>query len=372
MKQPHEYKRRILLCVIGKTPQIVTETLYKLTVDSTPAFTPTELHLTTTAEGARSARHALLGVEERHGEFDKFCRDYSMENISFTPQNIHIISGPSGVFIDDALYSEHNQITADFITKTVQHFTQDADCAIHLSLAGGRKTMSYYGGYALSLYGRMQDRLSHVLVARPFQENVNFFYPPPQPKAISVNNTFYSTDEANIILADIPFVRMRYQIPEALLAGKAGFQETVAAIQRFAGPELIEINLNKKELRLNKMKIELDTADLAFYCWICERRKNKQPPLVLDTNAFIEEYIQVYVQIVGQWSGMIDRLEEKAGNWTGDQPKHWFQQRKSKLKKGITQVLGDKQADPFLIQTVEYRDQVGYEITMNKKAIIIN
>jgi CRISPR-associated protein (TIGR02584 family) len=33
-----------------------------------------------------------------------------------------------------------------------------------MSIAGGRKTMGFYAGYALSLYGRAQDRMSHVLV----------------------------------------------------------------------------------------------------------------------------------------------------------------------------------------------------------------
>ena len=37
----HSYPRRILLCVTGLTPQILTETLYALAVQRQPPFVPT-------------------------------------------------------------------------------------------------------------------------------------------------------------------------------------------------------------------------------------------------------------------------------------------------------------------------------------------
>ena len=57
---PERYPRRILLCVAGLSPQIVTETLYALTVIGEPRFVPTEIHLLTTAEGAERARLTVL------------------------------------------------------------------------------------------------------------------------------------------------------------------------------------------------------------------------------------------------------------------------------------------------------------------------
>lgn len=171
--EPHQYDRRILLVVIGKTPQIVTETLYKLTIDTRPAFIPTEIHLITTTEGANSAKVSLLGVGEQQGRFRQFCCDYGFDSIRFTEDQIHIIEDGSGEFLSDAESTEHNRITADFITRVIQELAADEQCALHVSLAGGRKTMSYYAGYALSLYGRMQDRLSHVLVNEPFQHLVS-------------------------------------------------------------------------------------------------------------------------------------------------------------------------------------------------------
>ena len=53
--------------------------------------------------------------------------------------------------------------------------------SLHVSIAGGRKTMGFYVGYALSLFARDQDRLSHVLVPPSLESRQDFFYPPPPP-----------------------------------------------------------------------------------------------------------------------------------------------------------------------------------------------
>jgi len=39
----------------------------------------------------------------------------------------------------------------------------DPNIQLHVSLAGGRKSMRFFAAYALSLWGRDIDRLTHVL-----------------------------------------------------------------------------------------------------------------------------------------------------------------------------------------------------------------
>ena len=75
MTQSHP--RRILLAATGLFPQIVTETLYALAVQpgaAGQAFLPTEIHLITTAEGARLARTALLHPDG--GQFHALLANY--------------------------------------------------------------------------------------------------------------------------------------------------------------------------------------------------------------------------------------------------------------------------------------------------------
>ena len=55
-----------------------------------------------------------------------------------------------GKRLDDIVTPKQNEAAADYITDIVNNLTRDEDSAIHVSIAGGHKTMGYYLGYALS------------------------------------------------------------------------------------------------------------------------------------------------------------------------------------------------------------------------------
>ncbi|RMF79631.1 MAG: TIGR02584 family CRISPR-associated protein [Nitrospirae bacterium] len=223
---PHAYPRRILLAVTGLTPQVVTETLYCLAVAQEPPWVPTEVHLVTTAEGAERARLTLLSEEP--GWFHRLCADYRLGPIRFDEERVHTIGahGPVG----DLRTVEDNERAADTITEWVRRLTADPESALHVSLAGGRKTMGFYAGYALSLFGRPQDRLSHVLVSAPYESHPEFYYPPPASRVIyTPEGRPVDAAGAEVALAEIPFVRLRHGLPEPLLEGRTTFSTTVAA-----------------------------------------------------------------------------------------------------------------------------------------------
>ncbi len=210
------------------------------------------------------------------------------------------------------------------------------------------------------------------MVNEPFQDNLDFFYSRPEPERIKINNAYYSTDEAQIILSDIPYVRMSNQVPEALLEGKVGFQETVEIIQRFAQPETISIDITKREVKLNGMTVPMSDADLTTYLWMCERKVAGEPSLIPDEDAFVPDYLKVYDKIVTDLSGMYQRAKEIAMGKKAEDQKKWFQQRKSKVKKSIENLLGKHAAKPFLIQTVERDGEVAYEIGLSKERITLS
>jgi CRISPR-associated protein (TIGR02584 family) len=56
---------------------------------------------------------------------------------------------------------------------------------LHVSIAGGRKSMGFFAGYAFSLFGRTQDRLSHVLVNDPFESFPDFYFPQNHTKSMA-------------------------------------------------------------------------------------------------------------------------------------------------------------------------------------------
>ena len=87
--EPASFSRRVLLAVSGLSPQIVTETLHALAADKHAPFIPTEVHLITSAEGARRAELSLLSDDM--GWFHKLCADYRMPGIQFDRNYIHVM-----------------------------------------------------------------------------------------------------------------------------------------------------------------------------------------------------------------------------------------------------------------------------------------
>lgn len=81
------------------TPQVVTQTLYALAIQSTPAFVPTEIRIITTLEGAERARLTLL--DPATGQFHAFCQEYGLTGRSTSTAAVHSGDvGPAGPLSD--------------------------------------------------------------------------------------------------------------------------------------------------------------------------------------------------------------------------------------------------------------------------------
>lgn len=213
LKQSFDYAQRVLIAVSGMTPQILTETVYALATKN-PSFLPTKLIILTTTVGKRNINQKIFGADLPLKQLcDQFDIPLNKEDVS-----IELIASPDGNAIEDITNEDENVWLADAITHTLVKTlnTYQDDCAIHMTLAGGRKTMSFYAGYAMSLLGRPQDRLSHVLVDSRFENIPDFYFPTQAKRQVSKNihkdgttQTFeLRASDAKVMLAEIPFVRM--------------------------------------------------------------------------------------------------------------------------------------------------------------------
>lgn len=268
--EPAACLRRVLLAVTGLSPQIVTETLYTLAVARQPPWVPTEIRLITTARGAQEARHTLLS--EDPGWFHRLRADYRLPDIAFADDTIAVITGAHGEPLDDILTEADNAAVADFITEQVRALTEDANASLHVSIAGGRKTMGFYLGYALSLFGRAQDRLSHVLVSPPYEQFPEFFYPAPLARFVRDNGgRTLDARAARVHLGDIPFVRLRDGLPEHVIAGRARFSEAVAEAQKALPPVALALDPATRTVTAGGERLLLKPAQFAFYWMMAER-----------------------------------------------------------------------------------------------------
>lgn len=367
MKEPQEYSKRILLAVSGMSPQIVTETLYSLAVNHAQPFIPTEIHLITTTTGAKEARLQLL--HSKTGKFHQLRHDYQLPPIQFLEKNIHIIEDNAGCQLDDIKTVEQNEAAADFITNIVNRLTSDEESALHVSIAGGRKTMGYYLGYALSLFGRHQDRLSHVLVTDRFESLKDFFYPTPESHVIEDRGGFsLDAKEAEVMMAEIPFVRLRTGIPEHFLEGKASFSESIKFVRQIEIGSHLEVDLKNLRFSVQDIIIKPREVDFVFYIWLLNRSMNNSPIIRSpDENVeYKEEYINLYDSLLNQMKNN-DRTKYALKN---GMPSLWISDRITGIKKSFEQALGVYNARPFIIQKIGRNNQLKYYIALSEDEII--
>lgn len=232
----------ILLAVTGMSPQVVTETLYGMAKQDLPW--PDEIRLITTARGESSLRAGLFEA----GHLAALCRELGKPTINEDNVSVLVVPGADGSAVEDARTVEDHEALADFIMDTVRELTADPDSVVHASIAGGRKTMTFYLGYAMSLFGRAWDRMSHVLISEGYEGLPDFYYPTHESRMIqSRDGRELDAREAHVSLADIPFIRQRDQLPTLLREPASGEQVPV----RFRTlVDLINLGMRPKDIHL--------------------------------------------------------------------------------------------------------------------------
>lgn len=331
---PNDCSRRILLCVTGMSPQVVTETLYALVTEQ--QFIPTEIHVITTVQGSNRLVYELL--DPRNGHFHAFCREYGLEGrIRFKESCVKVIQDGKGVPLPDIRTPEENALAADFITTVVRDLCADESAALHVSIAGGRKSMGFYLGYALSLFARPQDRLSHVLVSEPFESQRDFFFPYRTPRQFvePTNGRILNDAEARIMLADIPLVRLRSGLPNELLVGQSSYSDTVKAAQ--AGLDFVELafDVKNRTVYCGSQAIRLQPILLAFYLWMARMRLAGQT--VRPDEASRVAFLEVYYSVVGMASGDYENTKKSLKDeieFTG-----FFNEKKARLHAALRKHL---------------------------------
>ena len=349
--EPRSHSRRILLAVTGLTPQIVTETLYALAVVQQPVWVPTEIRLITTREGAERARLALLHDES--GWFHRLRADYRLPEITFDANGIHVLEDAAGQPLADIRTPGDNTRTADAIIEQVRALTENPDSALHVSIAGGRKTMGFYLGYALSLYGRPQDRMSHVLVSPPFESHPEFYYPSPRSELIHTpppNGRPYDKRDAVVTLAEIPFVRMRDGLSEELLAGRASFSDAVAEAQRALPPVSLELDPSSCTVTAGGESFELSRSKFAFYWMMAARAQAGKPGLHWSEEETRGEFLSLYGKLTNPMSGHYEAAEDSFRHGLTASN---FDPQKSHVNRRLDTQLSQRHAAPYRIVSLE-------------------
>ena len=196
----------VMVAVVGQTPAVVTETLWRLFEDGQE---PRRIVLFTTDDGAKKmfAKY-LQKIPERHRaralsfwdgagykpwvEDDlvlalcRLCRERQRRVPRLEP---HIARRADGTPLPDIRTAEDDRRFGNLIFREVRALTEDGQPPLHASIAGGRKSMSTRLASVMAMFGRPADTLSHVLVTKREYENEGYWCPSDdEPKVLRLKD----------------------------------------------------------------------------------------------------------------------------------------------------------------------------------------
>lgn len=264
--------KEVLVCVIGGTPQIITETLYALANKEPPVYID-EIFIITTSTGKKQIENALIKKEI----LKQFLVEYNLPPLEIKPLQIIVIKDKNNNEIDDIRDSSQSEATADTTIALIKELTKDSSTRLHCCLTGGRKTMSFYLGSAMELFGRPHDRLYHVLVSAEFESNPEFFYKPKGEKFIKCrlpDGTVkeVSTENAKIELMELPFVRLSGKIQLHGESFKELIQETQTEIDLGGFQPEITLFIKERKLEIAGVCLTLNPALIALYATLLQQK----------------------------------------------------------------------------------------------------
>lgn len=361
-----ERYKEVLIFVAGTTPQIITETLYGLMLIKKPPIIPNEIYVLTTELGRKKIIEELI----QNRRLLAFQKEFNLPQIPFTEESIIVMHDLKGSPLDDIREAEDNEAVGDLIADFIRKEAGDPASRLHCSIAGGRKTMSFYLGSALQLFGRPWDKLYHVLVTPEFESHPEFFYRPKKNKVFEVKGGQGSiikklnTKDAQISLAEIPFLSLRGKLS---LNGRS-YRELIAESQREINTATMQlplkVNVYDRILEIGSNSIEIVPMQLLIYlaflrekvyrCRYPEREvcldcTDCFPALVdLSSKQALEEMAGDYKKIYGERSG---RVEEFLRKWKEGLAVDAFRQQISKINRTLREGLNDETLLPFYVVT---------------------
>lgn len=352
--------KEIFIFVAGATPQIITETIYALSQKNPPIY-PDEVYIITTKVGKDRIMDSII----RQGVLNKLTEEYGLTPVRLDNSSFIMVTDRYGNPLEDIRTNEENEILGDTITSFIREKAADMNTRLHCSLAGGRKTMGFYMGAALQLFGRPWDRLYHVLVSPEFESNSQFFYKPKKDKIIDCklpDGTIkkLSTKYARIELAELPLITLRNKVS---LHGK-GFRELVEEGQREIDtatmqPE-IRVNLSERTIYIGDNLINMVPMQLLIYTVFLMQKKEYckrperpycfectdcYPSLVeLSSRVALEEMAKYYEKI---YSGKPLKTADLLNRWKDGLPIDVLRQGICKINRVIKEQLNKETLLPY-------------------------
>lgn len=308
---PHKpSSETILLAVTGMSPAVLTETVWALSREPEPII-PERIIVVTTSAGRQQIISDLFDkrMAAQACVWDALRADLQSSGhdlagklrFGITHDDIRVITATNpatglGVELEDLRSLHENEAAANFLLNQVRAITANPESHLIASIAGGRKTMGALLYACLTLAGREEDRITHVLVNAPHESDPAFFFPgQPGP----------GKPDAKVELADVPFVPLRNLFHRELGRAVGNFSTLVASCRseirhRVAEDLRIEIPMARPALRVNHAEVRLTEREHHMLICLAKLAKTNQPAI-----PSYGEALDVLADHQTEWNGLI-------------------------------------------------------------------
>ena len=265
-------KRTILVAGMGTSPAVLTNAVWALAHQRMPVV-PDEVVVLITKDGKALLKKELL----EGGVWADMLKCLEREKIDiegklvFGETSIRVIPDARGNELDDLRTGEDNLRAADFMLAQLRQYTEDSGTELHVSIAGGRKTMSALLFSCMTLLGREQDKVYHVLLPPVFEQGVEppFFFPEPGVSyTAKATGKRYKANKVQSELFEVPFVRMRGWYQEKFKNIPPSYRTLISKVQTVAPPAVaypeIEIDAWNGWVTLNGRQVSMSRPCFAM------------------------------------------------------------------------------------------------------------
>lgn len=292
------YSETILLAVTGMSPAVLTETVWALSCETDPVIPHRVIAVTTSAGRDRMAADLFSPRKDWNGScvWDELRERIAASGLDVagklrfgtTPDDMRVITAvrsesARSVELADLRNREDNEAAADFLLDQVRTVTANPDTRLIASIAGGRKTMGALLYACMTLAGREEDRLTHVLVNEPYDTLPSFFFP-GQPSSPIDRDGGIGDNQPVVELADVPFVPIRNLFHRELGRDAGTFSRLVGAcrseVRHRAAEDLrIELFCHRPALRVNSVELRLGEREHHLLLCLAGRAKHQAAPV---------------------------------------------------------------------------------------------
>ena len=278
----------VLLSLVGQTPAVLTETIWALAHQSSPCI-PDRVVVVTTKSGGEKLTKKLF-AEKCWAGFKVALAESGADlsnKLRFgpIPDSIRVIpNAQRDRELDDIRSLEDNEAVAEFLMEVVRGFTENDSIRLVVSLAGGRKTTSALLHSVMTLLGRAQDTITHIIVEEPWAFHPDFLYPGCDGTFIDPQSgETISSREAQLYLTEVPFVPLRYLFKRDLQRSAGSYLQLVQQLRARAlniDNELtVVVDTEAGELRINERVVRLSPNEFLFYLFFARRAAAGERPI---------------------------------------------------------------------------------------------